>query len=68
MKLSEISESIWEIPMRLKRVSIAVEHELWTKIIAMATAHDRSTSKYVRLVLRDHIKSLGLEIKNEREK
>jgi Arc/MetJ family transcription regulator len=52
--------------MKLRRRSISVEDDLWAKVMAMATAHDRSTSQYVRLVLRDHIKSLGIKLKDEK--
>lgn len=54
------------LTMKLKRVSIAVDDELWSKIIAVATTKDRSTSQYVRLVLRDHIISLGIKLKNKK--
>jgi len=48
---------------KLKRVSIAIDQEIWAKIIAIANVHDRSTSQYVRLVLRDHLESIGINIK-----
>lgn len=52
---------------KLKRRSIAIDDDLWSKIIAMATANDRSTSQYVRLILRAHMRNIGIKLKSEEE-
>lgn len=56
-----------QMKSKLKRRSIAIDDDLWSKIIAMATANDRSTSQYVRLILRAHMRNIGIKLKNEEE-
>lgn len=53
--------------MKLRRRSISVCEDVWKKIEALAAACDRSTSDYVRLVLREHLKNVGVKLK-EKEK
>ena len=56
-----------QMKSKLKRRSIAIDDDLWSKIIAMATANDRSTSQYVRLILRAHMRNIGIKLKSEEE-
>ena len=51
--------------MKLRRRSISLEDDVWTKIISLANTCDRSTSDYVRLVLREHLKNIGVKPKKK---
>lgn len=51
--------------MKLRRKSIAIDDDVWNKIAAMATAHERSISQYIRLVLRKHLRELGITLQND---
>lgn len=51
--------------MKLRRRSISVCDEVWGKIEALASACDRSTSDYVRIVLREHLKQIGVKPKKK---
>ena len=44
--------------MSLKPRTIAINDELWTKIISLANLDNRSTSQYIRMILNKHLKEI----------
>lgn len=51
--------------MKLRRRSISVDDETWDKISGIAQALDRSTSDFVRIILKQYL--MTLEHKQNRE-
>lgn len=52
--------------MKRRARSISIDDETWNAVAGIAKSLDRSTSDYVRIVLREHIKQLGKKPKKEK--